>query len=411
MSMLSLLAYGAIQSLGDPLDDPKLKGAMVCAIVTDLDGKVLFERNAEQRVMPASNEKLFTCAFALAQRGPDYQSATKFWVNKSQIKVVADGDPTLASSKLLDIHNNYHIGPGHRVFIKEAYKCDRPDTWQIGDAPNRYAPAIHAFSVDRAGFELHAGPKGLSYYPHTPVIETVKVVPNSQSIRIDYQPLASKLLVTGKMPDKDEKIDTLSDPDPTQTALSCLMGVKNPILQDLDDEPKDEPTEKIMSPPISELLGSCLKPSDNCLAEHLLFIGSKADSYSNARKAITEWLTTTVGLDGDSFRCEDGSGLSRKNQTTVHNIAKLLQWTTQQKTSDLWQGSLARAGVGTLAKRLQNVDFVGKTGSLDMVAALSGFVKCKNGDTKIVSVILNHFGCTESDARAIIDRFIENVSQ
>ncbi len=408
--MLELLALGSIQSLGSPLDDPKLKGAMVCAVVTDTNGKVLFERNPDQRVMPASNEKLFTCAYALAQRGPTYQSSTKFWFSKYEVKIEADGDPTLASSALVDFRTKYHIGSGHRIFLKQAYQCERPDTWQLGDAPNRYAPAVHAFSVDRAGFELQAGPKGLVFEPHTPVLAKVTLIPGNKPIRIQYDVDSATLQVTGKLPTTTQKIDTLSDPNPSQTAISCLTGTKNPILSELEDVPQDKPTEEVPSPPISTLIQNCLQPSDNCLAEHLLMIGSKASNYSDARKSITDWLVNTVGLDTDYFRCEDGSGLSRKNQTTVRNIAKLLYWTTQQKTSQLWQDSLAHSGVGTLAKRLKNVEFIGKTGSLDMVSALSGFVKCKNGDTRIVSVVLNHYGCSESEARDLIDRFIENVS-
>lgn len=140
-------------------------------------------------------------------------------------------------------------------------------------------------------------------------------------------------------------------------------------------------------------------------------IGSKASSYREARKSISEWLRSNIGLSDDYFKIEDGSGLSRKNQTTVRNISKLLKWTTEQKTSELWQESLAHSGFGTLAKRLKGVDFIGKTGSLDMVSALSGFVKCRDGETRIVSVILNHYGCSESDARDVIDRFIENVGK
>ena len=409
--MIELLALRIFQDLGDPLNDPKLKGAVVCAIVTSMDGDVVFERNADLRVMPASNEKLFTCAYALAQRGPDFQSSTKFWFSKFEATVVADGDPTLPSQTLADFRTKYKIGSGHRIFIKQAYKCDRPDTWQLGDAPNRYAPAVHAFSVDKAGFELQAGPKGLSFYPHTPVLSRITMVPDSKPLRIKYETDAGTLEVFGKLPATLQKIDTLSDPNPSQTAMFYLTGIKNPIIEEIEDAPKDRPDETVPGPPMSTLIKDCLQPSDNCLAEHLLLVGSKASKYADARKSITEWLHTVVGLDTAYFRCEDGSGLSRKNQTTVRNISKLLYWTTQQKTSQLWQDSLAKAGVGTLAKRLNSVEFIGKTGTLDMVSALSGFVKCKNGDTKIVSVILNNYGCSESDAKEAIDRFIQNVSK
>jgi D-alanyl-D-alanine carboxypeptidase/D-alanyl-D-alanine-endopeptidase (penicillin-binding protein 4) len=409
--MLSMFVAGSIQSIGAPLDSSKLKGALVCAVVTNLEGKVLYERNPDQRVMPASNEKLFTCAFALAQRGPQYQSQTRFWFDHGMIRIDADGDPTLKSSQLSEFSTKYHLGAGHRVQLRQAYKCERPDSWQSGDIQNRFAPAAHAFSVDKGGFELRAGPKGLSFFPHNPVLNRVNHISTNRPITIDYDVKAGNLDVTGRFPSSEQKIDTLSDPDPSLTALSCLTGTKNPIVEELESSPTTDPAEVIKSPPLSTLIKDCLQPSDNCLAEHLLFLGSKAKSYSEARSSISDWLHQTVGLDTAYFRCEDGSGLSRKNQTTVRCIAKLLLWTTNQPTSQIWQDSLARSGVGTLAKRLNGTDFIGKTGTLDMVSSLSGFVKCKDGETKIVSVVLNHYGCSESEARDILDRFIENVSK
>ena len=239
----------------------------------------------------------------------------------------------------------------------------------------------------------------------------MKFVPTSKPISLDYDVISGNLDVTGKLPTAETKVDTLSDPNPSLTAISCLTGTKNPIVEELESLPESGPSETILSAPMSTMSKDCLQPSDNCYAEHLLFLGSKAKNYPAARKSITEWLKQTVGLDSTYFRCEDGCGLSRKNQTTVRNISKLLQWTTLQPTSQLWQDSLAKAGVGTLAKRLESVDFIGKTGTIDMVSSLSGFVKCKDGETRIVSVVLNHYGCTETEARNILDRFIENVSK
>jgi serine-type D-Ala-D-Ala carboxypeptidase/endopeptidase (penicillin-binding protein 4) len=409
--MLSLFAYGAIQGLGAPLNDEKLRGALVCAIVSDLDGKVLYERNADTRIMPASNEKLFTCAFALAKRGPDFRSSTRFWINGNTVKIDAEGDPTLTSSQLTELKTKHRIGVAHRVMIKQAYKCDRPDSWQSGDVQNRFAPAAHSFTIDKGGFELRAGPRGLSFFPHTPVLSRLNFSASSKPLSLLYNVYSGTLDVTGKLPSSEQKVDTLSDPNPSLTAISSLTGTKNPIIEELDSIPESGPTETIESAPMSTMIKDCLQPSDNCLAEHLLFLGSKAKSYFEARRSISDWLKQTVGLDSTYFRCEDGCGLSRKNQTTVRNILKLLKWSNTQPTSQLWQEALAKSGIGTLAKRLSSVEFIGKTGTLDMVSSLSGFVKCKDGETRIVSVVLNHYGCSESDAKNIIDRFIENVSK
>ena len=143
----------------------------------------------------------------------------------------------------------------------------------------------------------------------------------------------------------------------------------------------------------------------------MLFIGSAKPTYSEAQKSISQWLIKSVGLEAWAFKVEDGSGLSRKNITTARSVSKLLAWAAKQPTFNLWLDSLAASGAGTLAKRLKGIDFKGKTGTLAMVSALSGYVKCTNGKTRIVSVILNQYGCSETDAREALDQFIENVAK
>ena len=48
------------------LDVPELKGAVVGAVVTEMDGAPLYDRNGSMRVMPASNMKIPVSAAALA---------------------------------------------------------------------------------------------------------------------------------------------------------------------------------------------------------------------------------------------------------------------------------------------------------------------------------------------------------
>jgi D-alanyl-D-alanine carboxypeptidase len=59
-----------------------------------------------------------------------------------------------------------------------------------------------------------------------------------------------------------------------------------------------------------------------------------------------------------------------------------------------------------LSSRLDGVGFAGKTGSLDMVAALSGYLRTDNGNEVIVSVIANHYLCPNVEARTVLDDFV-----
>jgi serine-type D-Ala-D-Ala carboxypeptidase/endopeptidase (penicillin-binding protein 4) len=408
--VLPLVLAASFQRAADPLDDPKLKGAMVCAMVTDTTGKVLYQRNPDIRVMPASNQKLLTCAFALAKRG-EFRPSTRFWFEEGVATVAADGDPTLTMEQLRGMQDRMSPLSMNRVRLWQAYRADRPDTWQIGDATNRYAPAVHAFSIDRAGFELWVTPKGVDFRPHRPVFANLETNHDGGALVAYYSPLASYMRVTGDLPSKEKKIDTYSDPDPSQTACANLIGTEKPEIETLKIPPKTAPSVEIEGPAISELIKLCLQPSDNLIAEHLLMLGSEATNHNVATQKLSTWLEGTVGWEAKSYNVADGCGLSRKNNITTRNISKLLRWTYDQKTRQTWLDALAAPGKGTLNKRLKGVAFMGKTGTLDMVSSLSGYVKCSNGQTKIVSVVLNHYGCTSGEAQQIIDRFIENVSK
>lgn len=71
--MWSLLLAAALQApLDRILTHDDLRGASVGAIVTTLDGTVLYERNSDLRLMPASNQKLLSVSYALHALGPDF---------------------------------------------------------------------------------------------------------------------------------------------------------------------------------------------------------------------------------------------------------------------------------------------------------------------------------------------------
>lgn len=393
----------AQMELGAALDHPKLKGAIVAAIVTDSNGKVLFQRNAQTRVMPASNQKLLSCAFALSTFGAQKTWKTQFWLQPMVALVSAEGDPTLTPAKLEPVKEAFSNQTVTAVQLWQAYKNPVPDSWQVGDLPNRYAPIVHALTFEKAGVELWFTGKGPVFKPYTPRIEIVE----NDFIRpkFEYNAPLAKLYVREAPSDQSKAADTLSDPDPSSSVLDHLVGNTSYHLEDLSSKPSidTKPDFTLESPPLKDIETTCLQKSDNCLAEHLF---TQANLASKVK--MSDWLQS-IGWEKGSFNIADGSGLSRKNNVTAENIAKLLRYSYSQPTRQIWLDSLARPGVGTLANRLKGTQFFGKTGTLDMVSSLSGYVKCKDGTVKIVSVILNHYGCTTGEAQAQIDRFIENV--
>ena len=400
-----------------PLSDSKLDGAVVSAYVSDLDGKVLFQKNTSTRVMPASNQKLLTSLFALAMR-PNVEaaySATRFWVEESTLVIDCPGSPLTTTKDLLTIRRSLNLEGVSEVRIRQGYNPGWCESWQLEDAPNRYAPPITALTVDRGGCEAYIDRGQVVFRSSTPEITfdiPVVMLPSSES-SFSYDPHSGELKVLGRLP-KDGPIDTLALANPVSEVLSAL-GVSRTRVTVADSLPTRKPDAVIQNVPIKVLLKECLPSSDNYLAESLLNLGCldaglTSPKFSTASKRLTNWLTQVVGIDPKDLRVADGSGLSRKNNVTTRAIGTLLQWAHKQPTWNLYRDTLAVSGKGTLANRLKSIHFVGKTGTLDMVVALSGVVQCSDGKERIVSVILNHFGCSSNEARVLVDRFVENIS-
>ncbi len=153
------------------------------------------------------------------------------------------------------------------------------------------------------------------------------------------------------------------------------------------------------SPPLAEVIRAVNKHSNNVMARHLLLtIGAQADGPSaDARagaRAVERWLAG-IGLAMPGLYIDNGAGLSRDARISAHQLGAMLLYAGRQS---LWQselvasmpvsaidGTLRDRFDGRLAGRLHM-----KTGSLDDVSALAGYVSAPSGRRYVVVVIMNH---------------------
>jgi D-alanyl-D-alanine carboxypeptidase/D-alanyl-D-alanine-endopeptidase (penicillin-binding protein 4) len=405
--VLAALLLPPANPLDAILDDPKLSGAIVSATVADIDGKVLFERNSGLRVVPASNQKLLSNAFALYALGPSYRPTTKIWKLSDRTVVDSPGDPLLSHRILVEARRRLRLNPLYPVYVREAYTPGIPATWENDDLPNKYAAAVTAFTVDRGSFELWNANGRPEFRPQSYGVRVERAA--GDAIGIAYDPFARKVRVTGALPKAEARLDTLALPKPNEAAASLLGQRFIPA----ETVPASDPDLVILGSPVADMLRACLVPSDNNIAEHLLLIAAHArgeNPYPQARESLTSFLTQTVGLLKEDFRPYDGSGLSRHNLVTTRGLTQLLAWQNRQTSAGIFRHALAKPGIGTLGSRLQGVGFEGKTGTLDMVVALSGYVRAADGRERIVSLVFNHFGASSNEARALADAFVKQVA-
>jgi len=160
------------------------------------------------------------------------------------------------------------------------------------------------------------------------------------------------------------------------------------------------------SPPLSLIAAKTMKPSQNMYTETLLWtLGEQIGGKNNTRAtsaergiAVVKSFLGEIGVAPDGIVQYDGSGLSRHNLVTPSALVALYSYMAKQsKYPNVWLDSLTIGGVdGTLSRRFKgartNGNVRGKTGTINQVSALSGYVTSAAGERMVFSVIVNGVG-------------------
>jgi len=154
--------------------------------------------------------------------------------------------------------------------------------------------------------------------------------------------------------------------------------------------------------PLREVNVNLLKKSDNLTAESFVkMIGhvttGEPGSWEAGVLAIKAFLFSEVGLDTNQFNYVDGSGVSRYNYCSPSQIVQVLSYGFQDYTINAeYQAALPTGGWdGTLRKRLRsavvNRRIRAKTGTLEGVSCLSGYVYTADDEPLAFSILINGY--------------------
>jgi D-alanyl-D-alanine carboxypeptidase/D-alanyl-D-alanine-endopeptidase (penicillin-binding protein 4) len=196
----------------------------------------------------------------------------------------------------------------------------------------------------------------------------------------------------------------------------------------------DEPTPRgarrvgpVIRTPIGPIVERCNEESQNLYAESLLKRAVHArtglpGSWTDADHVIHEIATERLGpASGDllaEVRVSDGSGLSRDNRVTASFLTAWLDSFDDDPTlRSIFIDSLSRGGVeddGTLAKRFRDLPegchVDGKSGYINGVSTLSGFVSTPDGRRWTFSVLCNDVADNIREAKTLQERVVHAVA-
>jgi D-alanyl-D-alanine carboxypeptidase/D-alanyl-D-alanine-endopeptidase (penicillin-binding protein 4) len=170
------------------------------------------------------------------------------------------------------------------------------------------------------------------------------------------------------------------------------------------------------SPPLGDVIRDINKFSNNVMARQLFLTLGAAQSGPPAtpRKgaaAIESWLESK-GLDFPELVLENGSGLSRLERISPKHLGMLLVSASNSPVFGEFESSLPIVAVdGTMKKRLQDHGVAGhahiKTGSLEGVRSVAGYVFDARGRRMAVVAMINH--PSASAARPVLDSLLQWV--
>lgn len=164
-------------------------------------------------------------------------------------------------------------------------------------------------------------------------------------------------------------------------------------------ESEAEPLASFESLPLSEIISRVNKHSNNVMARQLLYtlaaeINGQPGTEAGGRQVIADWLTENK-LESCKLAIENGAGLSRNARITASDMGSLLRFAWRQPYMPEYVASMSISGLdGTLRRRFRDSSLIGKahlkTGSMDNVAAIAGYLQSRSGRRFVVVALQNH---------------------
>lgn len=431
------------EALDSILADSRLGGAQASVVVRSGDsGEVLYEKEPSTLLIPASNNKLYTSAAALEVLGEDYVFETSVLANKmpragiihGDLYLRGTGDPTMLAEDYEKLAKQL-ADKGVKVITGKLIADDTffdnrhlGYNWGWDSNPYYYQPEISALTVaanknyDTSALTVEVQPRApgerasIVTNPATDYVTfqnetTTGPADAASTISIERKLGINTIVVKGTIPSGSGPIRVVSTvTDPTGYAASIFVQAlkKHGILIrgqiERQKTPADAQQLAVHSVSLSQILPQFMKLSNNGIAEILVKSMGKKDSeqgnWQNGLERQAQALRA-MGLALERVQFIDGSGLSNVNFTSAQNTSDLLMAVQDRPWFEAWYASLPIAGNsdpltgGTLRSRMKGTsaenNVRAKTGSLDSVSALSGYVTSKDGETLIFSIMENNY--------------------
>lgn len=444
-------------NIGKIISYPFFDKTLIALDVFDLTDSIsLYQKNNKLLLRPASNMKLLTSAAALLSLGEYYTFRTDLYLTGviedttlyGDIFVVGGFDPMFTTDDLdslvvkiqsLGIKN---ISGGIYADISKKDSMYWGKGWMWDDDPEPSAPYLSALNINGNSIQVYVDGAEIdssAIVKLNPKTKFVDVVNNSVTVGPDD---AADILVTRDWVNKKNTILVSGEVSRKRYELYSKVNLLYPERYFLTvfKEKLEEREISIEKPidvkslaensvylasiyrSIDTVLSVVNKDSDNLSAEMLIYAmaynESDAPAVADDGLAAIKKLIDSVGFNSNDYSIADGSGVSHYNLVSAELILETLKY-MYYKRKDLFvlfYNSLAVAGVdGTLRNRMRNTsaqnNVHAKTGTLNGVSNLSGYVTAKNGHLLAFSIMIQNYVDESSKARSFQNKICELLAE
>lgn len=391
------------------------KGFTGLVVQDAVSGRTIFSHNGDKNFTPASNVKILTLYSCIKTLGDSIPSF-RYQVADSFLYLWPMADPTFMhpyfqETNLVDKIKSVAGERTIRISLAHASQPHYGRGWMWDDYLDDYQPEITALPIYGNVVQFRYSGNQWSAVPPQ-MLDSSRVSDVHSYIWRSRHCNDYNLPAT---PDTSEvnfwEIPASTSSNRSLTLLENILGRKVEQVS----VPVIEGAYTLYSMPVDTVYRRMMQQSDNMLAEHLLLMCGMVmgDSLSTTFAIDTVKKVWLTGMPGN-IKWVDGSGLSRYNQASPEQITWFLRQLWREVPRDelfscMDSGKRRNGALRHLFSSGNEMELFAKTGSMQGVYNLSGYLKTKNRRLLIFSIMNNNFQGPVSGARRATGKILTKI--
>ena len=397
--------------------------------------KIINSYNENASLIPASTTKLLTTEAAMTLFGKDYQWVTQLehsgsideqGILNGNLYIVGSGDPSLGTGRAGASTYGALVSDFVRSVKDLGIKRVKGDIVLKTAVFKSNKTVVLPANIVWKGSRGYFVPMG-STNDTDPRQERLLGRKNPEDQKFVYlSPFTQEMVYTEnfggialstKLPDTPAY---LGNNLKASLAKNGIITEGKVVSQSESEQNLSEERKKIIayqSPKLEDMVYFINQTSNNHMSEALLkttgFYKYGDFSLDTGRTMMNKHLSKKM-FDFQGFNYADGSGLSRSNVVTPISQVKFLSSLMDDKHFDSYFKSLPIGGqTGTLKSMFRNSDSFGqvfaKTGTLNRVKTLAGYIKTKSGKLLTFSLLINNYSGSVGQVKQKMEKILAPI--